>query len=85
MENNENIPQNPIPQQNTPKASPFADSPYVMNHQQEPVYTPSADQEAPVAQPKPRKKGRGKKALKTCIASLLVIALVAAGDRKSVV
>lgn len=79
MENNENIPQEPIPQKNTPKESPFADSPYVMEQPQEPVYTSGAGQEAPVSQPKPPKKGHGKKVLKTCIASLLVIALVAVG------
>ena len=75
MENYENIPQDPAPQQKSPKESPFADSPYVMEQPQESAYIP----ETSVQQPKPQKKGRGKKALKTCIAALLVIALVAAG------
>ena len=76
MENNENIPQEPIEQPNAPKASPFADSPYVMD---EPVYTQSADPQIPPIQPKPRKKSKGKGILKTCIASILVVALVAVG------
>ena len=79
MENNENIPQEPIPQQNAPKTSPFADSPYVMEQPQAPVYTSNAEPEVPPVVSKPRKKGRSKKVLKTCIASLLVIALVAVG------
>ena len=79
MENYENIPQDPTPQQKSSKESPFADSPYVMEQPQEHAYTPNAEQETPAPQPKPQKKGRGKKALKTCIAALLVIALVAAG------
>ena len=75
MENYESIPQDPTPQQKSPKESPFADSPYVMEQPQESAYIP----ETSVQQPKPQKKGRGQKALKTCIAALLVIALVAAG------
>ncbi len=74
MENNENIPQEPVVaepavQPATLKASPFADSPYVM---EEPACT-----ETPSAEPKPRKTKRGKKVWKTCIAALMVIALVA--------
>ncbi len=75
MENYENIPQDPTPQQNTPKESPFADSPYVIEQPQEPVDAPSTEQEAPAVQPKSRKKGRGKKALKAFFVSLLVVAL----------
>ena len=91
MENNENIPQEsiseepitqeavaeeviieePVAEPVAPKASPFADSPYVM---EEPVYTKP---EIPSVQSKPRKKGRGKKVLKTLLASVLIIALVA--------
>ena len=91
MENNENIPQEPIVEENipqepisqepaapesvvepvAPKKSPFADSPYVM---EEPVCT---EPETPSVQPKPRKKGRGKKAWKTFFISLLVVALAA--------
>ena len=72
MENNENIPQEAIVEEpvvpGTVKASPFADSPYMM---EEP--TPA---ETVPADPKPRKKKRSGNALKTCIATLLIIALV---------
>ena len=69
MENNENISQY---QENEPevKASPFADSPYVMEQSQEPVYAP------PVEPIKP-KKNRRKNGWKTFWVSLLVIAFSA--------
>ena len=86
MENNENIPQEPIIEESipqepvaqepvaepiAPKASPFADSPYVME-------APASTQpQAPTAASKPRKKGRGRKVLKTLLASVLIVALVA--------
>ena len=63
MENNENIPQHQENEYNIPNASPFADSPYVMEQPQEPVQTG-----------KP-KKNRSKKGLRTFFVSLLVIAL----------
>ena len=56
------------------KDSPFADSPYVMNHQ--PQYQYSAPQTPPAA--KPKKKGSGK-VWKVLLSCLLVVALVAAG------
>ena len=75
MENNENIPQEyvveePAVQPAPAKASPFADSPYVM---EDPVCA-----EASPVQPKPRRKKRSGKALKTCIAAIMVVALVVA-------
>lgn len=70
MENNENIPQYQENEPNTAKASPFADSPYVMEQPQEPVYTP------PVEPIKP-KKNRRKNGWKTFWVSLLVIAFSA--------
>lgn len=92
MENNEITPQEPIVEESVVEetiaeepivedtdfeptafaASPFANSPYVM---EEPVQ--SEPECAPVA-PKPRKKGSGKKVLKVLLASVLIIALVAA-------
>ena len=68
MENNENIPQYQENEYNIPKASPFADSPYVMEQPQEPVNTP------PVQPSKP-KKNRSKKGWKTFLVSILIIAL----------
>ena len=90
MENNENIPQEPIIEESipeepiieesipqepvaqesvaepiAPKASPFADSPYVM------AAPASTQPQAPTAASKPRKEGRGRKVLKT----LLIIGL----------
>ena len=56
------------------KDSPFADSPYVMNHQ--PQYQYNATQTPP--ETKPKKKGSGK-AWKVLLSCLLVVALVAAG------
>ena len=75
MENNENIPQEyvveePAVQPISVKTSPFADSPYVMED-------PVCEEAAPV-EPKPRKKKRSGKALKTCIAAIMVVALVVA-------
>ena len=75
MENNENIPQEyvveePAVQPIPVKTSPFADSPYVMED-------PVCEEAAPV-EPKPRKKKRSGKALKTCIAAIMVVALVVA-------
>lgn len=75
MENNENIPQNPASQPNPEKTSPFADSPFVMNDVQESTYIPQPE---PAPQPQPRKK-RGFGILKTCIAGMLIISLVAVG------
>ena len=74
MENNEKIsfeeePKLPV------KESPFADSPYVM---EAPAQEETAQQEVAPVQPAPRKKGRGKKVLKTLLCSVLIIALVAA-------
>ena len=91
MENYENAPQNPdiqnpepqnieppvsIPQQPARKASPFADSPYVMEHVQEPVYTKPAQQEAVQAEAVPSKKKNSKKPLKIFIACIMVVALI---------
>lgn len=75
MENNENIPQEYVVEESAvqpapAKASPFADSPYVM---EDPVCA-----EASPVQPKPRGKKRSGKALKTCIAAIMVVALVVA-------
>ena len=84
MENNETIPQEyaveepiveepvvqEIPVQPNPvKASPFADSPYIMEEPVEPEAIPV---------PKPPKKKRSGKALKTCIAAIMIVALVVA-------
>ena len=72
----ESVPQEPVAQEPVaepiaPKASPFADSPYVME-------APASTQpQAPTAASKPRKKGRGRKVLKTLLASVLIVALVA--------
>ncbi len=63
------IPQE-APEVSPKKISPFADSPYVMNHP-EPVI--NAPQEAP----KPKRKPR--KALKAILSCVLVVALVATG------
>ena len=64
MENYENIPENQIPEPSAPKASPFADSPYVMEHQA-----------APVAPAKPKKaKGKWGKSL---LFGFFVVCLVA--------
>ena len=59
------IPSPEIPQQ---KASPFADSPYVMNH------APQPSAPAPKA-----KKSSGKKVLKTVVSAVLIVALIATG------
>lgn len=59
------------PVMQTRKESPFADSPYVMNHQ--PQYQ---HQTSPEAKPKKKRSGKVWKALLSC---LLVVALVAAG------
>ena len=67
----EPVAQEPVAKPIAPKASPFADSPYVM---EEPVYTKP---EIPSVQRKPRKKGRGKKVLKALLASVLIVALMA--------
>ena len=58
----------PAPEASQKKASPFADSPYVMNHA--PEYSAPA--------PK-RKKCSGKKVLKTIVSAVLIVALIAAG------
>ena len=88
MENFENIPQNSEPQVSKPQqpASPFADSPYIMEPVEEPAEPIAEAAEAPtseaVSEPvvsKPAKKGRSKKVLLSCIAGILVIALVAVG------
>ncbi len=77
MENNENIPQYPENESYATKASPFADSPYVMDQPQEPAYQPPVYTDIPHVQPAPRKKNRGKKGWKTFFVSLLIIALSA--------
>ena len=89
MENNENIPQEAAPQEqviqepftqpSAPKVSPFADSPYVMDEPQESEDTASVLEEPMYVPPTKTKTGRGKKVAKTLLASLLTIALVAAG------
>ena len=88
MENFENIPQNSEPQVSKPQqpASPFADSPYIMEPVEEPAEPIAEATEAPISEAvsepvvsKPVKKGRSKKVLLSCIAGILVIALVAIG------
>ena len=89
MENNENIPQEaapqeqviqePVTQPSAPKVSPFADSPYVMDEPQQSEGTASVLEEPMYVPPTKTKTGRGKKVAKTLLASLLTIALVAAG------
>ena len=71
----ENTIEEPVAEPVAPKASPFADSPYVT---EEPVDTESVEPELPPIQPKPPKKGRNKKVLRILLASVLIIALVAA-------
>lgn len=71
------------PPENQPqKVSPFADSPYIMNHQhQDDTSTQASWQAGPADEPvvsQPKKKN-GRKIWKTILCSVLVIALVAAG------
>ena len=67
------------------KESPFADSPYVMNHAQTSggyyynAYTPPVQPEEPVRTPPKPKKKQGGKAWRTVLASVLALALVAGG------
>ena len=81
MEINENIPQEPAPQQESQPVSPFANSPYVM-HTSEPATPDSApyayEYDVPAPRPKKR-KNRGYKIFKTCICAMLIISLVAIG------
>ena len=56
------------------KESPFADSPYVMNHQ--PQFQYSAPQTPPESKPKKKRSG---KVWRVLLSFLLVVALVAAG------
>ncbi len=77
MENIENIPQDPAPEQKPQKVSPFADSPYVMEVPQQDEYEEDIPQEV-LPQ---KKKKRSFKGLKICLATILVIALVAIGCR----
>ena len=77
MENIENIPQDPAPEQKPQKVSPFADSPYVM---EQPVQSECEACTCEEALPKKKKK-RSFKGLKICLAILCVIALVAIGCR----
>ena len=58
------------------KESPFADSPYVMNHQPETHYTAPTPGYVPPKKPKAKKKVK-KKAWKTFLAAVLAVALVA--------
>ncbi len=86
MENNENIPQETVEQETDvqnvaaepeiAEESSFADSPSVITDIQE-----SEKENTPSEQPNPRKKskGIGKRILKTCIASILVIGMVVGG------
>jgi len=66
-----------------PKASPFADSPYIMNNAdsyQNRQQTDGANPWQPYAQPQPKpKKGTGKKILKTVVSALLILCLLATG------
>ena len=72
MENIENTPENQIPSENVGKASPFADSPFVINEPEtQPEYI------APV-KPAYQKKSRGKGAAKAICAGLLAVILIAA-------
>lgn len=77
MDNYENIPQDPAPQEAPSKVSPFADSPYETNQPQETVYTAPVQQGSSVQSAKP-KKGRSNKVLKNIVTGLLLIVLVAA-------
>lgn len=61
------------------KASPFANSPYVMNHQANENAQTGQTYQAPPARPKPPKKKRGGKAWKAALAAVLAVVLVAGG------
>ena len=87
MENNENIPHGPRPD------SPFANSPYEMNFNTEPVQEMPEEAPAEETLPEtempmeaeeavfeaPKKKKGGMKLLKICIAAVLVVAMIATG------
>ena len=82
----DDAPQDPPVSENTPqkKASPFADSPYVMNHDQQEsndtAYAPQWPPEASDPQPKaPKSKKHPRKVWKTVLSCAVVAALVAAG------
>lgn len=75
-ENTENIaPESEVPEVTVEpapvKPSPFADSPYIMQEPEAP-----AQKETIAEQPKLEKKKRNGKVLRTCIAAIMVIALV---------
>ena len=64
------------------KESPFADSPYVMNHQPEPnpyrnTYVPPVPPQYPPQNPKKVRKANSRKVWKTVLSAVLVLALVA--------
>lgn len=72
MEFNENIPQDPIPQ-NTANPSPYADSPFVMENRPDPADTHNIPKNTA------KKTGRGKHVLKAVCSGLLIVALIVSG------